>query len=197
MTRSFACDACRATLPIRWELASVPAWSAAPYGGLLGERIRRLKYEAETHWAGPLGRVLHARISNLLCPQGITKDTVLVPVPLHPSRLAERGFNQAALIARALGRAGQLQVRTDWLRRSRRTEAQATLDARSRRTNVAQAFEIAKLPTAPIVLVDDVATTGKTLEECVLCVTRAGAIVRGVMTVALAGETAKMAHSKS
>lgn len=187
-SRRFACAACTMSAPLEWQLADVPAWSAAPYGGLVGERIRRLKYAEETHWAGPLGRLLHARMSQRVLPHVMTPDTVLVPVPLHPARLAERGFNQSALVARAFARKSGLRVRTDVLKRLRQTKAQATLDARARHENMAAAFEVDCAPGAPLVLVDDVATTGSTLVECILCLARAGAIVRGVMTVALAGE---------
>jgi predicted amidophosphoribosyltransferase len=102
--------------------------------------------------------------------------------------LAERGYNQSALIARAAARAGAWRVETDVLFRRKSTAPQALQDADTRKTNVADAFEVARTPGTPIVLVDDVATTGSTLAECILCLQRAGVIVRSVMTVALAGK---------
>ncbi len=182
-SRRFECESCRKSAALAWDVAGVPAWSAASYAGVVGDRIRRLKYHDETHWAGPLGRLLHARMSTRIDPH-----LILVPVPLHPARLAERGYNQSALIARSAARAGAWRVETDVLLRQKSTAPQALQDANKRKTNVADAFEVARTPDAAVVLVDDVATTGSTLAECVLCLGRAGVIVRSVMTVALAGK---------
>lgn len=181
-TRRLTCEACRGVPPLEWQLAGVVGFSAAPYAGVVGERVRRLKYHDETHWAGPLGRLLGVRMSPRIAPH-----VALVPVPLHPTRLAERGFNQAALVARAAARAGNWRVFTDVLARRRDTAHQVQKGADARRKNVENAFEVTRLPNVPVLLVDDVATTGSTLSECVLCLRRAGAIVQGVMTVALAG----------
>lgn len=182
-SRSAQCSSCRSVPGLRWELAGVHGWSAAPYAGRISELIQRLKYRDETRWASTLGCVLHDHLAPFIAPHGI-----LVPVPLHPRRLAARGYNQAALIARALGHRSNTPVHTDVLRRTRDTAAQARLGGVARRDNVREAFVATNVPRSPVMLVDDVTTTGATVRECVLCLRRAGAIVHGVMTVALAGQ---------
>lgn len=180
--RTLLCSPCSNTEVPRWSVEGVPGRSAAPYGGRLSELIRQLKYHDESRWAGPLGRLLHRRLHAFISPH-----CILVPVPLHAQRLAERGYNQAALLARALGRSAGLPVDTRFLERPRTTAGQAALGASARRENVRGAFRARGVPRAPLVLVDDVATTGATLRECILCLRRAGAIVQAVVTVALAG----------
>ena len=94
---------------------------------------------------------------------------LLVPVPLHPRREAKRGYNQADLLARALGKALDVPVASRLLMRSRATISQTKLDREQRRKNVSGAFiYTADVPLHGIqlTLVDDVATTGATLEAC-------------------------------
>jgi ComF family protein len=93
----------------------------------------------------------------------------LVPVPLHPRRLAERGFNQAEHIARILGEMCAIPVITDALIRIRATKQQATLTRKERIINVQNAFvciKPQKVAGKNIILVDDVYTTGSTLRAC-------------------------------
>jgi ComF family protein len=103
---------------------------------------------------------------------------LVVPVPLHPSRLAERGFNQAALLARPIARALGIPLLARGLDRTRDTPRQATLDRVLRLENVAAAF-VARAPekvsARRILLVDDVRTTGATLRACAVALQKAGA----------------------
>jgi ComF family protein len=104
----------------------------------------------------------------------------IVPVPLHRSRYFARTFNQAELLARALGRDLHIPVHTRLLLRRRRTRAQSGLDAAARRRNVRGAFTVRPRTRRPalarhIALVDDVLTTGVTLTECVRTLKRSGA----------------------
>ena len=114
----------------------------------------------------------------------------LVPVALHTSRARARGFNQSALLARELGALFQLPAH-DLLRRTRRTPPQVGLNLKDRRKNVRQAFEINRnlwrkhdLDGARILLIDDVFTTGATLDECARVLTKAGASAVGALTIA-------------
>jgi ComF family protein len=96
-------------------------------------------------------------------------EGTIVPVPLHTRRLRQRGFNQAGLLARELGRRLQRTVRFDVLRRKQWTEPQTRLNREARRSNVRNAFEVAlpgEVKDGRIVLLDDVYTTGSTLSEC-------------------------------
>lgn len=100
---------------------------------------------------------------------------VLVPVPLHPARLRQRGYDQALELARPLSRALRLPLCADGLRRVRATQAQTTLDAADRRRNVRGAFLARAGPwPASVALLDDVMTTGATLAECARALRQAG-----------------------
>ncbi len=100
---------------------------------------------------------------------------VLVPVPLHRARERERGYNQSQLLAHALRKRTGLPV-SSALTRVRRTSPQAQRDAAGRWLNVRDAFELKRQlePARVVVLVDDVCTTGATLEECAKVLTAAG-----------------------
>jgi ComF family protein len=94
---------------------------------------------------------------------------LFVPVPLHPRREAKRGYNQANLLARALGDALEVPVASRLLQRSRATVSQTKLNRKQRRENVSGAFAYTNdipLDDMHLTLVDDVATTGATLEAC-------------------------------
>lgn len=113
-------------------------------------------------------------------------DAVL-PLPLHRSRLAERGYNQALELARPLARAFDLPLRQDWLRRVRATAPQTGLDARARRRNLRGAFVAdAAMRGQRVLLVDDVITTGSSMLEATRACRRAGAIEVRVLAVARA-----------
>jgi ComF family protein len=100
---------------------------------------------------------------------------LVVPVPLHPRRLRQRGFSPAGLLARAVARQAGLPCNPVALRRLRDTPSQTGLDRRARRRNVRGAFEPRCAVPARVWLVDDVATTGATLAECARALRRAGA----------------------
>jgi ComF family protein len=154
------------------------------YDGPAGDFIRRLKYQDETIWASYLGSAL-ARVF-----PSQWSDCTLVPVPLHPERLAERGYNQSALIARAIARRSGNPVAYDWIARNRHTQAQATLGKVERAENLRQGFSCHHLHEAQaIVVIDDVVTTGSTLDACIDALVNSGAEVRGALACALARET--------
>lgn len=101
---------------------------------------------------------------------------LLACVPLHRSRLRQRGYNQALELARPLARALQLPLAHDLLRRTRVTAPQTGLDARQRRRNLRGAFAVSNAAPLPdhVILIDDVMTTGTTLHECARMLRRAG-----------------------
>jgi ComF family protein len=111
---------------------------------------------------------------------------VVVPVPLHASRLATRGFNQAALLARAAAKPGE-RVVVDALRRSAGSATQSRLGRRDRLVNVAGAFAVARphaVRRRTVLLVDDVLTTGATVRACATVLRAAGATQVDVWTLA-------------
>lgn len=105
-------------------------------------------------------------------------DSLLVPVPLHRTRLWNRGFNQAALVARALSKRLNIRSNALALRRTRRTPALRGMSPLQRRKTVAGAFKVldkAAVAGKTVILVDDVLTTGSTADSCARALKRAGA----------------------
>lgn len=151
--------------------------------GTLRTAIHRFKYSNMRLLAAPLGQLM----SQYLLRNQLPVD-VIVPVPLHPHRLRERGYNQAALLAKEMEKALGLPLLEDALVRVRSTIPQVGLSARERRDNVRGAFHWAdrSLEGQRILLVDDVCTTGATLEACSLALREGG--VRVVWGLVLARE---------
>lgn len=114
---------------------------------------------------------------------------IILPVPLHPKRLRWRGFNQALVLARVIGRRWQIPVDPFILVRSRETPPQTQLSEKERRKNVRGAFSLNSRKTVKgriILLVDDVYTSGATVNECSRVLRRAGAKEVYVLTLARA-----------
>jgi ComF family protein len=125
--------------------------------------IHHLKYGGWRRVAESLGRVMQAAVEG-------AEDAVLVPIPLARGRLRRRGYNQAEALAQALGSLTGRLVRTDLLCRTRETTTQTALAPEARQANVRDAFELSPAAQAvirrggfPVILVDDVFTTGATL----------------------------------
>ena len=143
-----------------------------------------LKHGDRTHLAGAFGRWMHRAGKEVLAGADL-----LVPVPLHWTRLFQRRYNQAALLAQAVRAAGGPEVAADWLVRRRRTPTQGHLGPAARDRNVRGAFAMrARRSVAGkrVVIVDDVLTTGATVAECARVLKRAGATSVGVLTLARA-----------
>jgi ComF family protein len=158
------------------------ARSAVQHSGLVRDRINQLKFGAKLHWVPPLTELL---VKTVRGNRQFQVDYI-VGVPLHTRRLRQRGFNQAALIAKALGRKISLPVRFDVLIRSEWTQPQTRLSRQERLQNVKNAFTVAKpseVAGCRILLVDDVFTTGTTLNECSKTLKKAGAAQVHALTV--------------
>lgn len=162
------------------------AFARAPavYDGAVKDWIHRFKYGGERELGEALG-VLMGRFlerERVLWPL----DAV-VPVPLHPSRLQERGFNQAEVLAKAVGAWVGRPVWTDVLQRARSTETQTKLPARARRDNVRGAFRsyrAQRIAGKRLLLVDDVLTSGATADEAARTLLKAGAAQVNVLCLA-------------
>jgi ComF family protein len=153
----------------------------------LAVAVQRLKYGGRRPIAEALGVLLAERYP-------FADDALLVPVPLHRRRLRARGFNQALLLAQALGRRRGLPVAIRGLRRVRDTRAQPGLAAIERRRNLAGAFAVAKdvtLAGRHVVLIDDVLTTGATANACAGVLRAAGAARVDVYTAGRAPASAR------
>jgi ComF family protein len=146
--------------------------------------VLALKHGDRTHLAKALGLWMHRAGGDVL--DGV--DWV-VPVPLHWMRLFSRRYNQAGLLAHAVHAAGGPPVAPDWLIRRRRTPPQGRLGPLARTRNVRGAFFLRpgrSVRGKRLVIVDDVLTTGATVEECARVLRRAGAAWVGVLTLARA-----------
>ncbi len=175
----YLCGPCRSA-PRPWRNF---AWHG-PYAGLLGELLRTFKFNARLG----LSRVLAALAREAwerAARDGPAPD-LLVPVPLHPRRLAERGYNQSLLLARGLAGLPGLGLDPAALARVRDTPPQARLAGAERRDNLRGAFaaDRGRVAGRGVVLVDDVMTTGGTLEEASLALLRAGARSVDVLVLA-------------
>jgi ComF family protein len=155
--------------------------SVALFDGALRQAIHRFKYERLSGLAEPFGDML----ADYWSAAQLTADW-LIPVPLHPSRERDRGYNQSELLARQLARRVNVPVSSHGLRRTRATAVQMTLNAAERRQNVAGAFECVEMRVrgGRVVIIDDVGTTGATLDACAQAVLQTGAV--SVMGLTLA-----------
>ncbi|HKZ51936.1 MAG TPA: ComF family protein [Candidatus Acidoferrales bacterium] len=152
------------------------------YDGELRQLIVLLKYGRVRPLARPLGQWLAILLHQH--PE-LAEVDALVPVPLHPRRQRARGYNQAELLAAELSRWVRLRVEGGWLRRVKDTPSQTGLTPLQRAENVRGAFGCeAKLDSARILILDDVCTTGATLNACARVLKRAGAARVTAATVA-------------
>ncbi|MCA9877518.1 MAG: ComF family protein [Thermomicrobiales bacterium] len=154
--------------------------SVGAYDGWLRGAVVQMKYHGEWARAGHLAPLLAQAAADML------PVDVLVPVPLHPARQKQRGFNQTEKLAAALAGETGLPVKRV-LERTRRTAPQVGLDAAGRAANVRGAFGMvagASVAGQTVLLVDDVITTGSTLGACAEVLVVAGATTVCVVTVA-------------
>jgi ComF family protein len=171
------CECLRAR-PIVRELQALTIVSASAHVEPRAELIHRLKYRDETHLADWLGDTLLPGLT------AFGQVDALVPVPLHAERLAERGYNQSALLAKRLAARRGLHVWTQGIQKVRRTAPQAELSASERTTNLLGAFRVdpSRFRGAQVLLIDDVVTTGSTALSLASSLALAGCAVVGMLT---------------
>lgn len=146
--------------------------AAIAYGEIARSLVLRLKYSRKVALAATMARYMRPLID-------APPDTILVPVPLHWSRLWWRGFNQSGLLAANLAKLNGMEHRPTQLRRVRRTRALKNMGPRQRSLEVRSAFAIegaAEVRGRNFLLVDDVLTTGSTSDACAKALLRAGAV---------------------
>jgi len=206
------CDACRASIPFnvppfcrlcprRLEVfnpdgicpvctARVPSYDAGWSACLYDESMRRLlhafKYSGKTRLRRAFEGLLNAFIDTMHVP--LNRFDFCLPVPLHPARLRERGFNQSEILCAILRERYGLGFRGDILARTRSTEPQAALGAKERWTNLEGAFRINHSNTVAdksVLIVDDLFTTGATAEAASRALKEAGAAYAGILTLAI------------
>ena len=172
------CAACLAKPPAFDRARAILAYDEASRGAILAlKHADRLDLvPGFARWLGRTGRPL------------LEAAEMIVPVPLHRMRLWQRRYNQAAELARALGRAWNRPVATSGLERSRATPSQGAMaSAKARRRNVQRAFRVPNAQAVAgrrVLLIDDVVTTGATVDACARALKRAGAASVDVLALA-------------
>ncbi len=173
--RSLLCPTCASTV-IRWNGSNDDPLAFAHYGGALATALLRLKYAKRPDLAHPLGCLLiDSTIRDLIK----WEIEVVVPVPVPYSRLVDRGYNQAALIARPIARALSARFAPRALHRVDGSPKQASLNRQQRLANLRGAFSV-RQPNAvrgrKVLVIDDVSTTGATLSACRAALCAVGAM---------------------
>lgn len=156
--------------------------------GTLQSLIHQLKYEEMTSVGVELGKRVGLAFSTSF--HGVPKATI-IPVPLHPVKKRERGYNQSDFIAKGISQVTGLQVVSSILTRRKNTKTQTKLNLAERKENMSDAFELntrysSRISKSSFVLVDDVITTGATIQECGQVLIDGGAANVYVASVALA-----------
>lgn len=171
------CNSCRSSLISYTAIFRPPSglesvYIAYVFQGALRRALHQLKYRRVQRMAMPLGALLAEQLAMHPC-----EIDVGMPIPLHPKRLAERGFNQAEKLAEVVASVQGMRLVTDQLVRVRATEQQILLGTAARIANVQGAFEWRSSlpPPLRILLIDDVMTTGATLSACAQVLLAAGA----------------------
>lgn len=179
------CGACISRKP---RFARARAWACYPSDDSdkhpLREVVQRFKYGRKVSLGKPLGRLMA-----LGCREAFAGNLpdLLVPVPLHPKRLRWRGFNQSVVLAREVGRIWNLPMDPMILVRSKETSPQTQLSEEDRRKNVRNAFVLNPAKSVEgktILLVDDIYTSGATVNACSRELLRGGAKEVQVLTLA-------------
>lgn len=157
------------------------AWTLYPYTPPLQDAIRLLKYEGKVSLARPLAKLMINSLPRL------DAIDLIIPVPLHHERLCQREFNQALLLADQIGRHLNISLSYSNLVRTTSTPPQTSLSRKSRLKNLRHAFVVrhpAQLMNKRILLIDDVFTTGTTVNECAKTLRRSGSADVFVITLA-------------
>jgi len=192
----FICDSCRQSLPrvmpplcpkcgkpqssgtlcptcVSWQAEIDGIRSPFRFDGVMRQAIHQLKYRNLRALAEPLAKLLNDYLTAYPIP-----GEILVPVPLHRKRLRERGYNQSSLLAKELGKLADLPVVDDCLFRQRHAPPQTrSSTVEERRSNVAGAFVCRdhRLQDKQVLLIDDVSTSGATLDTCAAALKAIGA----------------------
>lgn len=154
--------------------------------GLLQHLLHKLKYDGKKEIGTFLGKTLAHDLQQVKWSE---KIDAIIPVPLHPKKEATRGFNQAEIIAEGMQEVLNIPVITDVLHRARYTESQTKKTREERLLNMKDAFEVKhreKITGKHLLLIDDVLTTGATLEACAIALSQITNIHISIATIGIA-----------
>lgn len=180
-----------------WQ-GDLPLFAWGTYGGQLRRAITSLKYHNHPELAQPLGYWLGKawREANLL---GKRKKFTVVPIPIHPQRRKERGFNQAELLARSFCRYTGYPLAAKALKRVKATEAFFNLNLQERKEQLKEAFAKGNgirrcKQSSPVLILDDIHTTGQTARQAAQVLYQEGIDVVGVVAIAAADRKANQTY---
>lgn len=144
------------------------------YDDIASRSMSQIKYNNKREYLDFYSEAIYRKLGRRIRAM---KADVLMPVPVHPSRLRQRGFNQAEELSRRLSVQLGIPVNTSVLKRNRKTAPQKSLDPSGRLKNLEKAFCAFQLPPGirSVMLVDDIYTTGSTIEACARVLKKAGA----------------------
>ena len=156
-------------------------------GGMSRQILQAIKYKGKSSLAGKMGKVFGDRLENILT---ITPDSILVPVPLHPLKMQMRGFNQSEKIADGLGEVLSIPVVADGLERVQFHVSQTKKGKEARWEQIKNDFRAKKEKVShrDIILVDDVCTSGATIEACAKALQENDIKSISLLTLAVAGD---------
>lgn len=169
-----------------WQNQSVFAWGK--YDGQLKRAIALMKYDNHPEIGSVLGKLL-AQAWLASVPK--LKKVTVVPIPMYRSKLKSRGFNQAEIIARSFCRLTGYRLNSQALIRTRQTKAMFALNPEERKQNLQGAFKLGRLPKHPVLLIDDIYTTGTTAKESIRVLQQHQIETIGVATAAKTSKQVK------
>ncbi|MDX2239892.1 MAG: ComF family protein [Leptolyngbyaceae cyanobacterium bins.302] len=170
----------------KWQRdQKLPIFAWGSYGGALKRSIAALKYHNHPELAVSMG----SWMANAWMQQPEHQRAIVVPIPMHDRKQRERGFNQAELLAKSFCALTGLRLEANGLRRIRDTEAQFRLSSGDRSQNLKDAFCLGspfskRLPTHPVLLLDDIYTTGATARAAAQVLRSHGIRVQGIVVLA-------------
>ena len=175
--------------PVQPTTDALPLLTWGTYEGTLKRAIAALKYHGQPQLATPLGQALGQHWQQFPFKTG--RSPLVVPIPMHSEKQRQRGFNQAELLAKAFCQQTGLPLVRQGLARRKVTTPQFGLGLQARQQNLAGAFTIGRTferqrPTSPVLLLDDIYTTGTTVKVAAAELRRWGISVCGVVTLASA-----------
>ncbi len=182
---------CQLRKPKRFWRGELPLFAWGSYQGTLKRAIASLKYERHIQLAQPLGYSLGQAWLNT-APLKHSK-VLVVPIPMHPKKELERGFNQAELLGKSFCRTAGLPWQASGLERVRNTLPMFSLNPNQRQQNMVAAFRLGKsfrrrLPRLPVLLVDDIYTTGATAKAAAQTLEKQGIRVIGIAALATSSQ---------
>lgn len=150
-------------LPNR-EILGVPVYTCGFYADIMQKMIRGIKYHKQKELAFYIAKFMYEYMQNLNLNKGFT----VVPVPLFAKRKRKRGYNHMELVCEELCRLSGMNYDFEIIKRIKNTKPQYGLKRQERIKNLTNAFEITKIPKSPLLLIDDICTTGSTFESMIL-----------------------------